>query len=90
MNKTIGIISYILTILYILYALVNSGFDVLWQSIGGNILYYVEGLPLTEEFSGEGAVVPNILLFIYVLLSGIYFIRIGWEKLKLEKLEGKK
>ena len=82
MNKVIKIISYIMTILFLVYMIMVSGFDVLWFSMGGEVLYYHPELPLTEEYSGQGNLMPALLLFIYVLLSGIYFIKIGYKGLK--------
>lgn len=84
MNKRIKIVSYVLTILFLVYLTLISGFDVLWHFLGGNIIYFHPLMPLTEEYVSEGTLMVSILLFYYVVFSGIYFIRIGWRGLKDE------
>ncbi len=71
-----------MTILFLSYMIAITGFDVVWHSLGANILYYHPQLPLTEEYTGEATFIPAILLFIYVVLSSIHFIRLGWIGLK--------
>ncbi len=64
MNKTTKVISYILTIIFLVYMIIITSFNLIWF------------------YSGEATDTPAILLFIYVTLSSIYFIRIGYIKLK--------
>ena len=83
MNKKIKITIWIILILFLAYMAACSGFDVIWQNyFGGDILYFNRDLPITEEYSALAAKIPNILLFIYVILSSIIFIRTGYIDLK--------
>jgi len=83
MSKKIKAAIYVLTILLLIYVTLSSGFDVLWHSLGGTILYYHKQLPMTDDYTGEATIIPAIILFIYVFSSSIYFITIGWKKLKI-------
>lgn len=85
MNKKIGIVCFILTILLIIYINFLSLLNVVWLSIGGIILYYVPGLPVNDVYAGEATFIPTVLLFLYTFISGIYFIRLGWRKIKCLK-----
>lgn len=82
MNKKIRIVCFISAILLIIYINLLSLLNLTWLSIGGTILYYVPQLPVTDVYSGEATFIPTLLLFSYTLISGIYFIRTGWRKIK--------
>ncbi len=81
-KRRIGIISYCFSIMLFVYILLINGWMIYWVSIGGNIIVWHELLPF--EFN-EVNIQPIILTEIYILLTSIYFIIIGWKKIKETK-----
>ena len=81
-NKKIGIIAYIATMLLCAYLTFSSGLIVYMQSLGMRIVVFHPMLPLTAEYSGQFTIMPQIIEFIYVISTWAFFAIIGWRKIK--------
>ena len=79
MNRTIGIISYVLSIILFGYLLLANGWGLYWYHLGGHILVWHPLFPNTYD---EFTFIPLILTEIYIFLTSFYFIVIGWRKIK--------
>ena len=77
MRKIINYLSYISTILLILYLLLLNGWSLYWYSLGGKIFVWHYFFP--TEYN-EVIIYPLILTEFYILLSGIYFIKMGYRR----------
>lgn len=83
LKKNINVISYLLTIMLLIYLNIVSGFMVLFKSWGGEIIYRYTDVTGSLVVA-ESKIIPLMILFAYIFLSSVYFISVGWNVLKNE------
>lgn len=70
MGKKLKITVIIISILFLTYINLITALNVYWLSLEGHIVYYS---PYVSELV-EATFIPQILIFIYIFVSSIYFI----------------
>ena len=76
-----------LSVMYVLYVMGVAFLPVIFMFLGGKILWYIPFYGLEHSTASEYLVRPAILLFVYVVLSGIFFIGFGYKALVRSKEE---
>ncbi|HDN59996.1 MAG TPA: hypothetical protein ENF20_08565 [Candidatus Marinimicrobia bacterium] len=82
MNKKLGIVAYILTMLLCAYLTFSSGLILYMHALGMKIIVFHPSLPFTEDYTGQFTVIPQIVQFSYLLLTWGFFAKAGWKKIK--------
>lgn len=80
-NRTVGIIGYIFTMLLCAYLTFADALVLYMQSLGMQIVIYHPALGFSEEYSGQFTIIPNIIEFLYIFLTWIFFAIIGYRKI---------
>ena len=82
--KKVGIVLYAMTLLLCLYLVFSSGIILYMERLGMKLIIFHPDLPFTAEYVSEFNILPQVLGFVYLILSGVFFAVIGYKELRKE------